>query len=56
MSSWSASTAFPEFDGMANGVFENGIIPAISKAIEIMGNEYQITTADISAFNKFYPE
>ena len=56
MSSWSQSTAFPEFDGIANGVFENGIIPAISKAIEIMGNEYQITTADISAFNKFYPE
>lgn len=56
MTSWSATTAFPDFNGIANGVFEDGIIPAISKAIEIMGNEYQITTADISAFNKFYPE
>ena len=56
MSSWSQSTPFPEFDGIAHGVFEDGSISAISKAIEIMGNEYQITTADISEFNKFYPE
>jgi hypothetical protein len=56
MSSWSGSTTNPDWDGIADGVFQDGIIPVISKAIEIMGNEYQITTADISAFNKFYPE
>jgi hypothetical protein len=56
ISSWSGTIVQPDRDGLADGVFENGIIPAISKAIEIMGNEYQITTADISAFNKFYPE
>jgi hypothetical protein len=56
MTSWGQSSAFPDWDGMGVSVFEDGIIPAISKAIEIMGNEYQITTADISEFNKFYPE
>jgi hypothetical protein len=56
MSSWSQTTAFPDWNAIAIGVFEDGITPTISKAIEIMGNEYQISTADISAFLKFYPE
>lgn len=56
ISSWSAREGAPDYDGIANLVYDNNIISSISKAIEIMGNEYQITTADISAFNKFYPE
>lgn len=54
ISSWSGSDG--NFNGTADPTYGNGIITAISKAIEIMGNEYQITVADISAFNNFYPE
>jgi hypothetical protein len=56
MTSWSQGSVAPDYDGIGYSVFGDGVLSAISKAIEIMGNEYQITTADISAFNKFYPE